>query len=501
MAQYRVPTLDLSTRIQIAAEMLQPAQERGWGRATELARKYGISRMLLYNLRDEAYALLQTAFQPQVPGPKVDERTITVDKAFIQRAIAILPLLTGSVRSIKVGLALLFGVYRSVGYISETLQDAGRRAEVHNRSQTIPLPVLGEADEIFQGRRPCLTVVDGRSFLVLNLAPAEARDETHWGVTFLELLEQGIVFHDVAADGARGIKAGPSSSSGQALEATAAAIPLRPDLFHLLWKAHPITKRLEREAYQAIKVASRAQRAVEEAAAPTRRPGRPLKVEQSVAEAQAQEAEAIDTFELWCWLLHEVRLALEPITPGGAIANSQEVRETLQVAVALLHQLGRDDVSGFAESILAHLDELVAPLEWLEESLASWRSSLPAADEAFITWVWQQRDAFSLSLAEAFPAHLQAVAHAFWDALSLFHRASSLAESLHSWVRPFLQVHRGMPQWLGPLLQLFWNHHRFQRGKRAGSCPLELAGVEDVPALAEVFSALFDGQEAIPAMT
>jgi hypothetical protein len=43
-----------------------------------------------------------------------------------------------------------------------------------------------------------------------------------------------------------------------------------------------------------------------------------------------------------------------------------------------------------------------------------------------------------------------------------------------------------MPQWLFPLLTLLWNHHTFQRGKRAGKSPLELAGVEDVPALAEV---------------
>jgi hypothetical protein len=42
-----------------------------------------------------------------------------------------------------------------------------------------------------------------------------------------------------------------------------------------------------------------------------------------------------------------------------------------------------------------------------------------------------------------------------------------------------------------PLLQLFWNHHTFERGKRAGSSPLELAGVEGAPSLAEVLDQLF----------
>ena len=78
-----------------------------------------------------------------------------------------------------------------------------------------------------------------------------------------------------------------------------------------------------------------------------------------------------------------------------------------------------------------------------------------------------------------------------WDILGLFHRSSSLAESLHSWLRPYLQMHRGMPKWLLPLLQLFWNHHQFERGKRAGSSPVELAGVADAPSLADVLGSLF----------
>ena len=59
------------------------------------------------------------------------------------------------------------------------------------------------------------------------------------------------------------------------------------------------------------------------------------------------------------------------------------------------------------------------------------------------------------------------------------------------WLRPYLQIHRGMPKWLLPLLQLFWNYHRFEQGKRAGSSPLELAGAGDVLPLAEVLDQLF----------
>ena len=121
---------------------------------------------------------------------------------------------------------MLFDKHRALGTISETLQAAGCAAQARNAELVVPLPILGEADEIFQGRRPCLTVVDGRSFLVVNLSPQEGRDATTWGITLLTLQEQGIQLQDLAADGARGIRAG--------LEEAQLSVPLRPDLFHLL---------------------------------------------------------------------------------------------------------------------------------------------------------------------------------------------------------------------------------------------------------------------------
>lgn len=46
-----------------------------------------------------------------------------IDRDFIRRSITVLALLKGGVRDIELGLDLLFGDMRSVGYISETLQE------------------------------------------------------------------------------------------------------------------------------------------------------------------------------------------------------------------------------------------------------------------------------------------------------------------------------------------------------------------------------------------
>ncbi|MBU0496292.1 MAG: hypothetical protein KKB13_30935 [Chloroflexi bacterium] len=192
MAEYRIPEFTLEQRLAAALQMLVPRPDREWGLVAKLARRHCVSRTILYETRDRVRDALTAALRPRAAGRPAPETTLTVDQSFIDRTIATLPLLKGSVRDIRLGLDLILGVTRSVGYVSETLQAAGVQATAPNRGVTVPLPVLGEADEIFQGRQPCLTVVDGRSFLVLNLTQAASRDKTTWGLTYLDLVERGV---------------------------------------------------------------------------------------------------------------------------------------------------------------------------------------------------------------------------------------------------------------------------------------------------------------------
>jgi hypothetical protein len=127
MAHYGLAELDLSTRITLAQEMLQPLPEREWGRVTELAQTYGVSRAFLYQLRDRALHALTSGLGPRQPDPQPLEETLLIDRDFIRRAIVVLPLLKGTVRDIQPGLHLLLGVQRSTGYISQTLTAAGEK--------------------------------------------------------------------------------------------------------------------------------------------------------------------------------------------------------------------------------------------------------------------------------------------------------------------------------------------------------------------------------------
>jgi hypothetical protein len=278
------------------------------------------------------------------------------------------------------------------------------------------------------------------------------------------------------------------------MEQAELSVPLRPDLFHLLREAGVLMRRLERQAYGAIEQADKAHRAEQEAKMLKRRQGRPLKVAMSLAEAHAYQQQTINRYDWFMWLHGEIRQALEPWTCTDMLTSTQQARETIQTAIALLKELGDTNINAYAKKLAKHEDELLAPLVWLEQQLASYRQNLDSCMETTIIWAyrhWAEMEKSGMeNPCQGFPSELHPVVEAFWQALSTFHRSSSLAESIHSWLRPYLQAHRGMPDWLTPLLQLYWNHHTFQRGKRKGNTPLSLTGLDDVLTWSQVLDSL-----------
>ena len=269
MTDYQFAHLSLSTRFELVSFMLDPL--RPWGLVTELSREHGVSRKFLYELRDKASGSILEALSPKAAGRKANRSLVEIDEGFVRRAIAVcLSVVPGTVRTVQWLLDLLFEVHRSTGYLSQTAKKIGAEALAYTQGLSLPILALAEADEIFQGRNPCLTLVDGRSFLVLSLSAQDHRDETAWGCVLLDVQKQGVHLVDVASDGARGIKAG--------VKEVCLRIPLRPDLFHLIREAFRVTQRLEKRAYRAIGIAERARRARQEQDQPKRRKGAPLKV-------------------------------------------------------------------------------------------------------------------------------------------------------------------------------------------------------------------------------
>lgn len=483
MSHYQPGKPNLQTRMNLSFEMLNPHRE--WGTVQRLAHEHKVSRKFLYELRDRAGEALLDVLAPRQPGRHAAEPRLLIDTSFLRRATLVFAsIFPGSIREIELALDLLFQETRSIGWIQQTLQAGGNAAEEYWKRQALPLEVLGEVDEIFKGRQPCLTVVDGRSFLALSLQAAEHRDETQWGCTLLDLEARGVQFRDLAADGARGIAKG--------IQAAEIHAPFYPDLFHKVREAHYVTQRLEHAAYAALDLEARAERAWREAQADHKRRGPRLKISVPLEVARPQAAQTVYHYDAWCYLWREARRALEPWDEAGRLREPQQTRATLEAACDLLEELHVAVLTKFVvEQLRPALEDLLAAPKALYETLAPWQALLPADTLAFLVWAWSHRQMLALTTPEALvPPELLADACAVWEILTWFHRTSCLAESLHSWLRPHFEAHRSIPAWLPPLLLVVWNHHRFTRGKRQGHTPMELAGLVEAPSLAELFELL-----------
>ena len=85
MTHYRLQHIDLSMRMELAYQMLDPNRE--WGRVSKMAEDYAVSRKFLYGLRGKVQLVALDILSPQQPGPKPKSEELEVDQDLIRRAI------------------------------------------------------------------------------------------------------------------------------------------------------------------------------------------------------------------------------------------------------------------------------------------------------------------------------------------------------------------------------------------------------------------------------
>jgi hypothetical protein len=469
---YRLEHITTAERADLACLLLTYAGQ--YGLVTHLAGALGTSRQFLYRLRDTARDALEQALAARPVGrPGVDQR-LHVDRVSIERSVLVLSQVAhASVRGIQECLTEILGLERSVGWIEGVLQDAAQRAQGVVAAPRHPVAAV--ADEIFAGERPVVEVVDHHSGLILALEPVDARDETTWGCTLLDVAARGVRLASLVADGAEGLRAG----------AAAVGLPApRLDHWHTLRDLGRIGRSLEAEAYRRLETAERSRRAREAEEYRLqhgRRPrrGRPLKAATDAASVQAAAqvaAVAIQRADATAWVLAAVRDALRPVDPRtGRVRQASAVAADLQTAATLLREVG-----GRATSAATLLDGraagLSAYLTDLDAALAGPLAVLGPANLAFVAWAWQHRHDLALAnAAEAWPQD-PTVAQQVWAALDGAVRASGMVENLNSVLAPHRAAHRGLPPPILAVFRVYHNHRVVARGQRAGSSPLDRAG-------------------------
>ncbi len=214
-------------------------------------------------------------------------------------------------------------------------------------------------------------------------------------------------------------------------------------------------------------------------------------------EARKETEKEIDRYEAMRILQVWVREALEAIEPRtGRVRSRAECEADLRAATELMRELGvaaakklADYLDEAGPGLLAYVDRLQASMTRLAQELGEERLRLLCRE-----WLLGRRlaKAKGSEKADRQEAYLRARLLALLGCgkeypeaqetvttmLEGVMRGSSLVECVNSWLRPYADLMKGLGDRFLPLFILYRNAHVFQRGKRAGHSPFQLAGIE-----------------------
>jgi hypothetical protein len=498
----KLPHLSLADVLFIGAVMALPRQHRPWGAVTWIADVFRLSRVSVYALHDrlQAHLLATTPAVALLPAPPAQARkhTVAVTKKRLART-ALAATFPGNVaiRPLQTILQEAFDQRRSIGWISQLRLHAGRLAgEQLRQIDTSPLgPLLVLRDETFFQGQPILLVVDPVSTTILFAQVCADRQADTWGIALLMAQERGAVIAGLIEDMARVY---PKSQQLVGM----AQVAVQKDPWHLQRDGSRVRLFLEKAAYRAM--------------------GQVIKLEKQLATAWdevlftqhylpavAQEDQAIadhDAFAVWLAHLGD---AFELVDwRAGEIREPATATWLLDETLTALGRIAQPRVQRFVKTLRQHQAQLLTFLTWLAAALPDWRQAVAAhlpdlaAQKRFERTVarhWRLRQAVingqhqwrphaaqaqaDLNTLTAADATCERLAARLLQILDGTPRTSSLIECINGLLKSFLNNRQCFQDQatLQAYLDLFvlWHNMRpYQRGKRQGQSPYQIAGID-----------------------
>ncbi len=478
---------DITLEQRMGIGLLAVAYRGVYGVVTDLARALGTSRQLIYTLENKVLGAVEGALTPRKPGPRAVPHALEVDREHLDRSIVTLALVAhGAQRPIAESLGIILGVEPSLGYVNEVLDRACKAAAGFNDGLRLPLTrAQVAADELFAVGEGHLVAVEHKSLVILCLQQSERVDEVVWQRRFTDLEGKGVQLARVASDGGKAIAAAVAKLAGADHQL---------DPWHALRHVGRAVGVLERAAYKAI---GREEELAKKAKEMDPHHLMGQEVWRAYREAQREVLVQIERYEGLRVLGRWVREALDPVEPRtGRLRDYQECLAELHAGTALMRELSVKVVRKLADYLDKAGSGLLAYVRKLEPLVVELVDQLGEEGVRHLCreWQWErkveqkgsacqadcQRDylrARLLSLLYWGPRYPEAREKVVGVLESMI-RASSLAECVNSWLRPYAELFRGLEEKFLPLFQLFRNGRVFQRGKRAGRSPFQLAGIE-----------------------
>jgi hypothetical protein len=451
------------------------------GTRQRLAQEYQITRRTVYNIEQKAREVLPAALEPGRHGPAPWPHSVEVTREHLIRSVLVLYRSGVSQRKTQDCLEQMLGAHPALGWVSERLSELADRATEINAQWS---PGIGEGlagDEIYSHGQPNLLVVGNDSLFIYALTRQPSRDGDTWACVLWDTPDTD----QFARDGGTGLAAG----------AKRAEKPDQLDWWHTLRDLWRINSSLERRAYGALNELFDREGKFDRAHTPRR-------LEQHLAQWEKldQKAEkAIAAYDTFHPLARQVDALFAMIDrQTGQLRDPQETANRLRALGKQIHALGGRARKALGATLinqaatlcayLPRLAQALVPLQvkWGVEAIAAlcrlWqaeedlrRGHLGLSEQRALNDVWND----SLDVAASL---LGGGVFAAWDDLEAVlgqtWRGSNAAECVNSLLRPPLDVRRHTDQKALELLRFLHNVHPFQRGKRAGSSPAQLVGIE-----------------------
>jgi len=459
------------------AEQLTPQQRLDIARAilagtpiSELARQYHVSRKFICSQRRIALDALDNAFLAQLPEDQKVLFYLPVTRAWLEQlSLSLVLTCHSSLRGVHEILRDLFDVHKSVGAIHALVQRAIAKASTLNARQDLNRVRYAALDELFQGTKPILSVVDVLSTYCCLLSSEEHRDADTWGIRLLELQEQGFSPRAAIGDLGTALRAG--------LKLVQPDLFCRGDNFHVVRDAGAVVRFLDNRAYTAISTYDKLCGQVRHKPNDSH-----LRAKRDAAQREMLRAIALadDVAVLVGWLRQDVLAVAGPCWQQRQalydfVLAQLQARETLcehrlkpLIGVLRRHKAELlDFVKELDEEIAVVANYARVPEAVVRELMAL--QEMPATSARR----WQRDTVVHRQLGERY--------HEVSELAELLRRdvvrASSVVENVNSRLRNYLFLRKEVGQGSLELLRFYLNHHRFlrsERSEREGKSPAEL---------------------------
>jgi hypothetical protein len=465
---------DLTPHTRIDMVRLAWLNQGIYGKMTQIAQDYHISRTWLYQLIWAANLQLETLCSDQKPCVQ--------NPPPLLNPFILLLRLEGKCSIPSISSILKYFQYQpsSVGYLSECFQNYGA-ALPSTLSMAAHKVVFYLSDEIFARHQPILVTIEAQSTAILKIQLASERSAETWKAHFDDLGEHHFHSIGMASDRGRGLVAGYQAACQDARWVC--------DRFHEFRDLFDRRHQLERRAYAAIAKEDEAAKTFHTAKSEAHLHKR-LQHYECAHHACEQAMARYDQLDL---LLHLLRDALHLCSPCGRLRMVADVRSELTLLLSLIEEIDDAVLPKLLHPIRSHLDDILAPFEQAASIHAELLDLIPqqVLDALVLAWHHEHLSYQSQAKQKRYHHHesqqwldfaeglldnqFEPLKVLVFERLDSIVQASSLVEMVNSFIRPYLNSSKGqITQETLNLIMFYHNHRRYKSGKRQGKAPIEL---------------------------